>query len=239
MIESAPALANVGDLALGALDHQVHVDRPRRPAWTWSASASTTSGPIVIGGTKWPSITSTWMTSRAGVEHRRDLLAQAREVGGQDRRRDAVEPAIRSAGASSSGSGCTCTARCRTCARSSSARRSSGTPSAARSGAGSSRSGSGPGRLVGRSHGSWQAGQTSPRSTCSSLAHAAPAQPCDEEPVRAVAVRERLQERVARSDAARPGASDGRSSSREVGVARPGSRRSARSFSAGEIVQVE
>src|SRR3954451_5187111 len=29
---------------------------------TWSRMPSTISGPIVIGGTKWPSITSTWMT---------------------------------------------------------------------------------------------------------------------------------------------------------------------------------
>ena len=31
-------------------------------AWTRSASAATISAPNVIGGTKWPSITSTWMT---------------------------------------------------------------------------------------------------------------------------------------------------------------------------------
>ena len=131
-------------------------------AWTWSAIASTTSGPIVIGGTKWPSITSTWITVRAGVEHGRDLLGEAAEVGGEDRRGDALEHQI-GRRASTTGSARRCTARCSTCARSSSARRSSGTPSAARSGAGSSRSGSGPGRLVGRSHGSWQDGQTSTR----------------------------------------------------------------------------
>ena len=34
--------------------------RPR--AWTCSASAPTISAPKVIGGTKWPSITSTWIT---------------------------------------------------------------------------------------------------------------------------------------------------------------------------------
>ncbi len=44
----------------------------------------------MIGGTKWPSITSTWIDRRAGVEHGRDLLAEAREVGGEDRGRDAV-----------------------------------------------------------------------------------------------------------------------------------------------------
>jgi hypothetical protein len=31
-------------------------------ACTWSASAPTISDPNVIGGTKWPSITSTWIT---------------------------------------------------------------------------------------------------------------------------------------------------------------------------------
>jgi hypothetical protein len=31
-------------------------------SWTWSEIEAATSGPIVIGGTKWPSITSTWMT---------------------------------------------------------------------------------------------------------------------------------------------------------------------------------
>src|SRR3954469_18181522 len=31
-------------------------------SWIWPAIASSTSGPIVIGGTKWPSITSMWMT---------------------------------------------------------------------------------------------------------------------------------------------------------------------------------
>ena len=40
--------------------------RPRGPA---SAIASTISGPIVIGGTKWPSITSTWITRAPAVHH--------------------------------------------------------------------------------------------------------------------------------------------------------------------------
>ena len=62
VIESAPALDEVLDLTLGALDHQVDVEHRRRLSCTCSRSASTTSGPIVIGGTKWPSITSTWMT---------------------------------------------------------------------------------------------------------------------------------------------------------------------------------
>ena len=57
-------------------------------AWTCSAIAATTFGPKVIGGTKWPSITSTWITRRAGREHLADLRAEPREVRRQDRRRD-------------------------------------------------------------------------------------------------------------------------------------------------------
>ena len=30
-------------------------------SWTWPASASTTGGPMLSGGTKWPSMTSTWI----------------------------------------------------------------------------------------------------------------------------------------------------------------------------------
>ena len=80
----------------------------------------------------------------------------------------------------------------RTCARSSSARRSRGRPSAARSGAGSTRSGSGPARFVGRSQGSSQPGHSRPTThralaiRASSVASAR-----DKEAVGAVAVRER------------------------------------------------
>ncbi len=55
---------------------------------TVSASAATTFGPTVIGGTKCPSITSTWITLRARREHFANLLAQASEVGREDRRGD-------------------------------------------------------------------------------------------------------------------------------------------------------
>ena len=41
-----------------------------------------------MGGTKWPSITSTWITRAPAAMHLVDLLAEAREVGGQDRRGD-------------------------------------------------------------------------------------------------------------------------------------------------------
>ena len=80
-------------VALRALDHQVHVDRSRRRRGPGRRAPRRRAAPIVIGGTKWPSITSTWIDRRAGVDHRRDLLAQAREVGREDRGRDAVEAA--------------------------------------------------------------------------------------------------------------------------------------------------
>ena len=60
-----------------------------------------------------------------------------------------------------------------------------------------------------------------------------PAQPRDEEPVRAVPVRECLLRTRARSDGPRPGRRTAGRSSREVVVARPGSCRSTSSFSAG------
>ena len=40
-------------------------------------------------GTKWPSITSTWIQSAPASVDRADLLAEAGEVGGEDRGRDA------------------------------------------------------------------------------------------------------------------------------------------------------
>ena len=43
----------------------------------------------MIGGTKCPSITSTWITRAPASQHLPDLLAQPAEVGRQDRRRDA------------------------------------------------------------------------------------------------------------------------------------------------------
>ena len=61
--------------------------RPRRAPDP--ASASTTGGPMLSAGTKWPSMTSTWIVARARGEHGADLLAQAREVGREDRGRDA------------------------------------------------------------------------------------------------------------------------------------------------------
>ena len=45
----------------------------------------------MIGGTKCPSMTSTWITRAPAAMHLLDLRAEAREVGRQDRRRDARE----------------------------------------------------------------------------------------------------------------------------------------------------
>ena len=39
-------------------------------------------------GTKWPSMTSTWIRSAPPASAVRDRLAQRREVRGEDRRRD-------------------------------------------------------------------------------------------------------------------------------------------------------
>ena len=47
------------------------------------------SGPCVSGGTKCPSITSTWITRAPGLHDLPHLRSQAGEVGRQDRRRDA------------------------------------------------------------------------------------------------------------------------------------------------------
>ncbi len=60
VIESAPALANSSMWSSGRSIIRWTSIAP--PAWwTWSEIELATSGPIVIGGTKWPSITSTWM----------------------------------------------------------------------------------------------------------------------------------------------------------------------------------
>src|SRR4051812_695151 len=61
VIESAPALANSSIWRSGASIIRWTSTTP--PAsWTWSAIPPRTSGPIVIGGTKCPSITSKWIT---------------------------------------------------------------------------------------------------------------------------------------------------------------------------------
>ena len=54
-------LGELGHVALGALDHQVHVDDPPGLVDQLGDRADD-HGPKVIGGTKCPSITSTWIT---------------------------------------------------------------------------------------------------------------------------------------------------------------------------------
>ena len=58
-------------------------------SWTWPASACTTAGPMLSGGTKWPSMTSTWIVRAPASSTVADLLAEAGEVGGEDRGCDA------------------------------------------------------------------------------------------------------------------------------------------------------
>ena len=47
-----------------------------------------TGGPKVMLGTKCPSITSRWIQSAPAASTAAHLLAEPREIGGQDRRRD-------------------------------------------------------------------------------------------------------------------------------------------------------
>src|SRR4051812_36421587 len=61
MSVSAPALANSSTRCSGRSTIRWTSSAPPR-SWTRSRRDSTISGPIVIGGTKWPSITSTWIT---------------------------------------------------------------------------------------------------------------------------------------------------------------------------------
>ena len=119
------------------------------------AAPRPTFGPIVIGGTKWPSMTSTWITDAPASR----TCGPARAAARSRRPGSRGDPARHTRAASSRRSGCRSSSQCWSCARSSNAPRSSGTPNAARSGAGSSRSGSGPGGSSGRSHGSLQTGR--------------------------------------------------------------------------------
>ena len=164
-------LHELGDVALGALDHQVHVEhRPRRVRLL--AQRGHDQRPDRDRRHEVP-------VHHVHVDHPRAGVAAPpppARAAGRSRRRGSTAPRARRAAArartrsyrlaaSSRRSCCTSGSRSRTCARSSSARRSSGTPRSARSGAGSTRSGSVPGRFVGRSHGSPQCGQCGPSST--------------------------------------------------------------------------
>ena len=86
MTWSAPRLDEVVEHAmLGLDDHQMDVERlvasraarPRPPP-----------GPSVMLGTKRPSMTSTWIQSAPASSTAAHLLAEAAEIGGQDRGRD-------------------------------------------------------------------------------------------------------------------------------------------------------
>ena len=56
--EIGTRFGEIGDVELGPLDHQVGFDGD----WAeWANSSIMTRGPTVMLGTKWPSITSTWM----------------------------------------------------------------------------------------------------------------------------------------------------------------------------------
>ena len=90
---SAPALANSGDLALGALDHHVDVDQ----------RAGVVDAVGERGDDQRPHRERRHEVAvhdvdvddaRAGVEHLADLVAQAGEVGGEDRGGDPVELGI-------------------------------------------------------------------------------------------------------------------------------------------------
>src|SRR4051794_8468998 len=160
-----------------------------------SAIASPASGPIVIGGTKCPSMTSTWMTpAPASSTSATCSPRRAKAAAGVEGATPARSPALRWAGASSSRRGCTRRGRGPTYGRSWSALRSWGTRRRARSGSGSSRSDTYP---EGWSDVATARGRTGtaardrPRPRRSRLP--APAQAGDEEPLRAVAMGQRLQ----------------------------------------------
>src|SRR4051794_15424008 len=61
LIESAPASAKAATWCSGRSIIRCTSSQPPASC-TWSRSASTMRSPMEIGGTKWPSITSTWMT---------------------------------------------------------------------------------------------------------------------------------------------------------------------------------
>ena len=87
VIESAPASAKASMWRSGASIIRWTSTTPPASC-TWSAIEDATSGPIVIGGTKWPSMTSKWMT-RAPASITSSSCAPSRaEVRREDRRGD-------------------------------------------------------------------------------------------------------------------------------------------------------
>ena len=93
---SAAGLGDLLEVLRRVVDHQVAVERRRRASCTSGAIDSSTIGPIVTGGTKWPSPTSKWKTRTPAREQRLDLLAEPREVGRVERRLDldAADPVV-------------------------------------------------------------------------------------------------------------------------------------------------
>ena len=249
---SAPAVAMSATWRSGRSTIRWTSIRP--PAsWTRSASAPTTSG---SEGDRRHEVAVHDVDvdhPRPGVEHLLDLRAEAGEVGRQDRRGDpplAQQPVGPSAlrpsdglRACCPGSGCRPRSPCSTCARSSSARRSWGTPTRARSAAGSRRSGSGPGTAVGRSQGSPQFGHSGPSLGSVRFAHhgrltapvhasrSAAAQAGDEEAVGSVTVRQRLEVRCRRAAGAGFGVNSGCAARKRLDHGPP--------LSAREIVHTE
>ena len=127
-----------GDVALGPLDHEVDVD-VAAGVGIWSASAETTGRAHAQRGHEVAVHDVDVDRPCAGLQHE----ARPARTGGRSPRRGSTARRLRAAhgarwvAASSCGSGCRRTGRCSTSARSSSARRSWGTPTRARSGAGS------------------------------------------------------------------------------------------------------
>ena len=234
VMPSAPALANAVDVALRPVDHQVDVEHRAR-------------GVDLLGerlddqrahGDRRDEVAVHDVDvddRRAGVEHVAHLLAQAGEVGGEDRGGDAGRRPLISARASRPGSGRTGTCAVldmRTIVECSPqfghTERSSKRSCSSRSGSG--RAGSSGAATARGSPGTPARGRPP-----SSLT--APPQPRDEEAVGAVAVREGLEDAGHASDGPRrAGRTAGRR--REVGV-RAEERGHDASFSAGEIVHVE
>ena len=84
-----PGAGEVGDVALGPLDHQVDVEVTVRAVHLVGERRHHLRA-HAEGGHEVAVHHVDVDRARAGVEHRGDLLAQAREVGGQDGGRDAA-----------------------------------------------------------------------------------------------------------------------------------------------------
>ena len=79
-------LLQLGEVPPRVVDHQVAVEARRRAAWPIGAIPRSTTGPIVIGGTKCPSPTSKWKMRTPARQQHLDLVAEPGEVGRVERR---------------------------------------------------------------------------------------------------------------------------------------------------------